>query len=81
MGRDEEERQIDAIREPLLQENDRLRKRCSELEELLRSAICIAHRRGDGTAWNRFIASGHRLGLNGVTARTYRRLPDDGDDA
>lgn len=48
-----------------------------ELEELLRSACAIAERRGDGTNWDRFIASVHKLGLNGVTARTYRLLPSD----
>lgn len=48
-----------------------------ELGELLRSACAIAERRGDGTNWDRFIASVHKLGLNGVTARTYRLLPSD----
>lgn len=45
-----------------------------ELEELLRSACAIAERRGEGTHWQRFIASVNNLGLNGVTARTYRVL-------
>lgn len=48
-----------------------------KLEELLRSACAIAERKGEGTHWGRFIASVNLLGLNGVTARTYRLL--DGD--
>lgn len=51
--------------------------RADEMAELLRSACAIAERRGEGTAWDRFIASVHKLGLNGVTARTYRVLPSD----
>lgn len=45
-----------------------------ELEELLRSACAIAERKGHGTHWGRFIQSVKKLGLNGVTARTYRLL-------
>lgn len=52
-------------------------KREMELEELLRSACCIAERQGKGTHWGRFINSVNQLGLNGITARTYRLLPDD----
>lgn len=48
-----------------------------ELEELLRSACAIADRRGADTAWERFAASVHAVGLTGVTARTYRVLPSD----
>lgn len=47
------------------------------LEELLRSACAIAERQGAGTAWARFAASIHAVGLNGITARTYRVLPSD----
>lgn len=47
------------------------------MEELLRSACAIADRKGENTAWERFAASVHELGLNGVTARTYRVLPSD----
>ncbi len=50
------------------------------LEELLRSACAIAERQGSSTAWDRFVASVHAVGLNGVTARTYRVLPSDHDD-
>lgn len=53
-------------------------QRTRELEDLLRSACAIADRSGQGTAWNRFGASVRALGLNGVTARTYRVLPSDG---
>lgn len=49
----------------------------SVLEELLRSACAIAERQGAGTAWDRFAASVHAVGLNGITARTYRVLPSD----
>jgi len=52
-------------------------KRELELEELIRSACAIADRKGEGTHWERFIASANQLGLNGVTARTYRVLPSD----
>ena len=48
-----------------------------DLEDLLRSACAIADRRGAGTAWDRFLASCLRFGINGITARTYRVLPDD----
>lgn len=51
--------------------------RVRELEELLRSACAIAERQGEGTHWDRFIASVKQAGLNGVTARTYRILPGD----
>lgn len=51
--------------------------RLKEAEELLRSACAIADRKGAGTAWDRFLASAAKLGLNGITARTYRVLPDD----
>lgn len=51
--------------------------RVAVLEELLRSACAIAERQGAGTAWDRFAASVHAVGLNAVTARTYRVLPSD----
>jgi len=47
------------------------------LAELLSSACAIAERKGAGTAWDRFLASALTLGINGVTARTYRILPSD----
>lgn len=49
----------------------------AELEDLLRSACAIAERKGEGTAWERFIASAAKQGVNGVTARTYRALPGE----
>lgn len=52
-------------------------KREQELEDLLRSACAIAEREGRGTHWGRFIASINKLGLNGITARTYRILPGE----
>ena len=65
----------------LMQERDEAKKRVAELEELLRSACAIAERRGEGTHWGRFIASVNKLGLNGVTARTYRVLESDTEEA
>jgi hypothetical protein len=56
---------------------DRSEARDQELQDLLRSACAIAERHGAGTAWDRFAASIHAAGLNGVTARTYRILPSD----
>ena len=52
-----------------------------ELEDLLRSACNIAERQGKDTHWLRFIESVNRAGLNGVTARTYKVLPSDKNDA
>jgi hypothetical protein len=54
-------------------------KREREMEELLRSALAIAERGGRDTHWGRFAASIAALGLNSVTARTYRILPSDCD--
>lgn len=48
-----------------------------ELEDLLRSAHCIALRNGDGTAWKRFAESIAKVGVGSVTARTYRLLEGD----
>jgi len=48
--------------------------RIQALEGLLRSACAIADRKGVGTAWDRFLASAADLGINGITARTYRHL-------
>ena len=44
-----------------------------EMTALLRSAICICERQGQGTNWDGFADSIRQLGLNGVTARTYRQ--------
>lgn len=44
-----------------------------EMTSLLRSAICICEREGAATNWNGFAASIRKLGLTGVTARTYRQ--------
>lgn len=48
-----------------------------QLEDLLRSALCIAIRNGEDTAWGRFAYSISSLGIGAVTARTYRILPSD----
>lgn len=52
-------------------------QREAEMEELLRSARCIAARRGADTAWERFDASVQALGIGSVTARVYKVLPSD----
>jgi len=49
-------------------------KRELDLEDLLRSAHCIALRKGEGTAWERFAMSIQNAGVGSVTARTYRLL-------
>lgn len=48
-----------------------------EIEELLRSALAIAERNGDDTAWDRFADSIRALGIGSVAARTYRVLSSD----
>lgn len=58
-------------------EIERLRERESEFIELLRSAHCIAERKGEDVAWDRFADSISKLGIGSVTARTYRVLPSD----
>lgn len=58
-------------------EIERLRKREHELTELLRSAHCIAERKGEDVAWERFATSVLNAGIGSVTARTYRVLPSD----
>lgn len=58
-------------------EGEAMTERERELEDLLRSACAIAERQGVGTAWDRFSASALKLGINGITARTYRVLPDE----
>lgn len=47
-------------------------KRELELEELLKSAHCIAIRKGEGTAWEEFAQRIQKSGIGSVTARTYR---------
>lgn len=54
-----------------------LMERIVVLEDLLRSARCIAERKGEGTAWERFSASIGAVGIGSITARVYRVLPDD----
>jgi hypothetical protein len=54
-----------------------LRKRENELTELLRSACCIAERKGEDTAWERFSNSVKSMGIGSMTARNYKTLPSD----
>lgn len=56
-------------------------KREREMVELLRSAHCIAERKGENTAWERFAASIKALGIGSVTSRPYRVLSTDPDPA
>ena len=67
-GRREDGREIIGLRDAA--------DRMTELEELVRSACAIADRDGQGTAWDRYKASAAKLNLNGITARTYRVLPE-----
>lgn len=60
-----------AARVPVLME------RIQMLEDLLRSARCIAQRKGAETAWERFDASIANAGVGSITARVYKLLPDD----
>ena len=57
------------------------RRLTASMEELLRSAHCIAARRGEGTHWDRFAASVQALGIGPVTARTYRLLQGEAPQA
>ena len=43
-----------------------------EIEQLLHSAKCIADREGKDTNWGAFAASLQKIGISGITARTYR---------
>jgi hypothetical protein len=54
-----------------------LMNRIQELEDLLRSARCIAERKGEDTAWERFSAAIGAMGVGSITARVYKVLPDD----
>ena len=56
-------------------------QRAAEMEALLQSAGAIARRHGEGTAWGRFSESLRAIGINGITARTYRALPSDDEAA
>jgi len=69
-----------AFREQLTAVLAEERRGGQEARELLRSACAIAERKGEGTHWGRFIESIRKLGLNGITARTYRVLPSDKED-
>lgn len=47
-------------------------KRIEELEDVLRSAHCIAARRGAETAWDIFAARIAGLGIGSVTPRVFK---------
>lgn len=51
-------------------------KRIEELEDVLRSAHCIAERRGFDTAWNLFAARIAGLGIGSVTAKVFKNSFD-----
>ncbi len=48
-----------------------------ELTDLLRSARCIAERKGADTAWERFSERIGALGIGSVTAKVFKVLPSD----
>lgn len=63
-----ERRDTDAVLTLLIREKERTRL----LEDLLRSAHCIALRQGADTAWDTFAASIKAAGIGTVTARVYK---------
>jgi len=71
----------DAFASVALQWAEAANARIIELTELLQSAGCIAARRGEETAWERFLDSLREAGISSVTPRTYRILPHDIDCA
>ena len=58
-------------------EIERLRKRVSELSDLLTSAGAIAERKGDVTHWERFSERLRAIGIGSITPRTFRVLLSD----
>lgn len=48
-----------------------------ELEDLLMSARCIAQRKGEETAWERFDERLAAAGIGSVTAKVFKVLPSD----
>lgn len=56
-------------------------KRELELEDLLASAREIARRQGKDTAWERFDNRLASAGISAVTAKTFRVLPSDSEEA
>ncbi len=48
-----------------------------ELTDVLRSARCIAERKGADTAWERFSERIAALGISSVTAKVFKVLPSD----
>ena len=57
-----------------------LEAQLGELTDLLRSAHCIAERKGIDTAWDRLAASIKNVGIGSITARTYKILPSDNEE-
>lgn len=51
-----------------------------QLQDLLNSAMAIANRKGEDTAWIRFQDRLVDVGISGITARTFKRLPSDDED-
>lgn len=50
----------------------KLQRRCDDLEDLLRSAHCIADRKGEDTAWETFSARIASFGIGPVTAKVFK---------
>lgn len=55
-------------------------ERIEELEDLLTSAHAIATRKGADTAWERFSERLTKAGIGSVTARVFKRLPDNAEN-
>lgn len=50
----------------------KLENRVAELEDLLRSAHCIAMRNGQDTNWDAFCGQLQRVGIGYVTAKVFK---------
>jgi len=61
---------------PLPKEPPAKTERELELEDLLRSARCIAQRKGENTAWETFDRRLAECGIGSVTPRVFKILRD-----
>jgi septal ring factor EnvC (AmiA/AmiB activator) len=83
-------RQLDAVPSDIRAATSQLRQQAGQLAELrsqleevralLRSACSIAERKGKNAAWGRFLSSAEKLGVNGITVRTYKLLDHEKED-
>ncbi len=69
---DPEEKALFLAFREVVQRVDSQAKRIEELEDVLRSAHCIAERRGVETAWDLFAGRIAGLGIGSVTPRVFK---------